>query len=103
MALAVTTPPGRASWVSGGKKIRSRILTGDAAYPAGGWPLTRTQIGFNASDTIDSVWVSSDAGYTAVYDIANQKLKVYTTAATEAATNLAGLNGSVFRLQAFGN
>lgn len=103
MALAVTTPPGRSSWISGGKKVRSRILTGDAAYPTGGWPLTKVQIGLGASDTVDAVIVTSDAGYFPVYDIANQKLKVYTAAATEAAANLAGLNTSVFRLLAFGN
>lgn len=104
MALAVTTPSTRSSWTGGGgKKIRSRVLTGDAAYPAGGWPLTKQQLGFGGSDTIDAVVVTSDAGYFPVYDLTNQKLKVYTAAATEAATNLAGLNNSVFRLLAFGN
>jgi hypothetical protein len=107
MPPSLATRPLRARWSGQGKKNLVSDLTLSADYVNGtGWAISKQQLGFASGDTIDFVDVEgSPAGY--LFAISRTAtgimLRVYTTAATEAATNLAGLNGIVVRLLATGN
>ena len=83
-------------------------VTLDNAYAAGGYALSPQFLGFGSNGTILFVLAGLADGFLTEFDEATGKLKVrdYSTAADTAArevTNaLAGLNGLVVRLLAFG-
>jgi hypothetical protein len=74
---------------AGGRYQTMTRITVDTSYPAGGWPLTGTQLGLPTGQ-VDSVaadqnGVTAAGGVTLAYDKANQKLMAFGGAAAGAA------------------
>lgn len=103
MALAFATRASRESTVSGGKKLRITRVTLDNSYPTGGYAITKPQLGFGASDTLDEVRVNTPGGFNFEWDYAANKLKAYSAMGTELANASAALNNLVVRITALGN
>ena len=83
MALTIGT---QKRYSIGGRYQTVTAITADTSYPAGGYPLTPTQLGLPLG-IIDDVHVM-DAGVTAAgavnlqYDVANQKLMAFSGGST---------------------
>lgn len=101
MALVTTILKRNAQGVAPSRENRVKF-TMDASYAAGGYAVAASDVGLA---TIDGIALDgpSAAGYFVTYVQSTGKLKVYTTAATEAANNLAGLNGDVVYGTAYGD
>jgi hypothetical protein len=66
-------------------------ITADAAYPAGGWPLSNTSMGVLSTPDAINAEVRTAQGFLPEWDQANNKLKMWKSAAgatafTEAAS-----------------
>lgn len=66
-------------------------ITADAAYPAGGWPLTNSSMGVLSTPDAVNCEVKTAQGFLAEWDSVNNKLKMWKSAAgatafTEAAS-----------------
>jgi hypothetical protein len=107
MPPTVATRALRGRWSGQGKKNIITDLTLSADYVNGtGWAITKTQLGFGASDTLDFVDVEGSLGgyiFVPVRTASGISLRAYTAPGTEATTNLAALNGIVVRILATGN
>ncbi len=69
----------------------------DSSYPAGGWPLPATALGFAGSHIGDpefAVEMDSANGWGAVYNYATQKLLLFTSTGTTSVEVTAGTNCS---------
>jgi hypothetical protein len=70
-----------------GDKVRIvSDVRGDNSYPTGGYPVTLAQLGFLSSDFLVVDCQKLVSGGDAAYDLANQKLKLFTSGSTEVAS-----------------
>lgn len=105
--MAVTATKVRHDDVHGNQRCTVTDVTFDSSYPTGGEPLTAADLGLrevqSAVATIKTPTAAATAIVSAVYDIANSKLKVNTIGAEVAnATNLTTTTTLVVQVVAFG-
>lgn len=96
----------RQRWSGMGKKFLITTVTFNDNYATGGYPITKQQLGFGGSDTIDAVIPVGPAstGHWALWDNANNKLKFFSAAGTELVNASAALaGGATITLYAIGN
>lgn len=96
----------RQRWSGMGKKFLITTVTFNDNYATGGYAITKQQLGFGASDTLDAVIPIGPAstGHWALWDNVNNKLKFFSAAGTELANASAALaGGATIQLYAIGN
>lgn len=84
---------------AGSERRVFQTVTFDSSYATGGYPITAANFGLSTILSLDAN--TSSAGHGVWFDSVNNKLKVFTTAATEVA-NAASLAGVTCVIEAVG-
>lgn len=82
--MAITVGSDRMRSVFGDRRVLALDITGDTAYPTGGYSITPALVGMTRFDAV-KVQQPKTATRIVTWDYANSKLMIYTALSTEAA------------------